>query len=95
MSQPIKHPVRNGKKYCTGCHTTQEVSEFWTNSSKYGTLKPDCKTCNREKSARKMAERRMKQNPNSYRECDNCCHIWAVSRGIVCSKCGEEYGTNI
>lgn len=88
MSQPVKHPPKKGKKYCTGCYKTKKVSEFYVNSSKYETLRTTCKTCDKEVSARKMSESRMRAHPNSYRECDNCCYIWAVSRGKNCPKCG-------
>ena len=86
------------KRCVNGC--LKPLSDFYPHSgrTKKGKIKdknlscyyrPYCKTCHNQINIRKVLEKKIKEYPNSFWECDNCDHIVSVSRKF-CSKCKAE-----
>jgi hypothetical protein len=79
-------------KECNGCKEVLPFSRFSMSSWK-GTPRSYCNVCrNKIQWARKM-ENKIEQFPTLYAQCDNddCCYIWARSRGMICPKCKLEH----
>ena len=90
VKNPVRHPVINGMKYCMGCCRAKEAENFSVNCKKHGTLKPTCKKCTSEKSARVAVEAKMKERPYLYAECSECGKIYYKNRKHKCEEKSDE-----
>lgn len=88
MDKPQTH------KQCNICFENKELKEFpsWWNRKKGRCHRPECRPCWAKKSYRLHKEKRMREDPLSWHQCDDddCCNIWHVSRGEKCPVCGKE-----
>lgn len=90
----IKYPEINGMKTCSNCLENKPLDMFSkiTKNPKYQnhyiTRRANCKKCRANYGWQKQLEKKLKDKPHLYVQCDNddCCYIFSRNNK-ECPKC--------
>jgi len=77
-----------GIRECRSC--SPKIKQFTEFGVIRGVVNSDCKECKVKNAVQRVKEKNLRERPEKFQQCDECCNIWIKTNGNYCSMCGTK-----